>query len=102
MRISDWSSDVCSSDLATFVVMAPSSALRPSRSRITTHTDSSRFLRPPVEFGVLPDDAGLIGEEGEVPWPGAKNRRYRMQSWTSFWLGRTRRRRLTPEACSTG
>src|SRR3546814_11576552 len=47
MRISDWSSDVCSSDLRDFT-MAPVSKSRPSRVKVREHRERlrSQGLRP--------------------------------------------------------
>src|SRR3546814_18943460 len=70
MRISDWSSDVCSSDLSAFV-----ETVRPVAQRLTIHAaDRSRLLTtlPGVDRRQrqkTPDLAGIATASGERPKP---------------------------------
>src|SRR3546814_15201062 len=69
MRISDWSSDVCSSDLGGVVIQAIEQAIHPGRNGSTAHSR---------EF------------------PGLRNVRYRQYARYDFRIN-PRRRRLVPE-----
>src|SRR3546814_6189737 len=70
MRISDWSSDVCSSDLSAFV-----ETVRPVAQRLTIHAaDRSRLLTTlpgvdPRQRQTTPDLAGIATASGDRPKP---------------------------------
>src|SRR3546814_16511833 len=76
MRISDWSSDVCSSDLSAFV-----ETVRPVAQRLTIHAaDRSRLLTtlPGVDRRQrqkTPDLAGIATASGERPKPARSEER---------------------------
>src|SRR3546814_17439738 len=69
MRISDWSSDVCSSDLSPVRAAAPPGAFALSRSTISKRRSPSRSLPSSArasarDWGRLPATGGLTSSNG--------------------------------------
>src|SRR3546814_11088643 len=68
MRISDWSSDVCSSDLLNFVCRDVALTVGTSQSAFTSRYDEGETIRVPVahhDGNYFADDETLDRLEGE-------------------------------------
>src|SRR3546814_19813027 len=89
MRISDWSSDVCSSDLFNMVM---------NQDRLTARAEAVKSartgLRPPTHRGAVPD--GRHGYE-----PGRQERCEFKLVKLDFGLARSEERRVGKEVVST-
>src|SRR3546814_12748103 len=114
MRISDWSSDVCSSDLSSIRPDAP--AGRISRARMERLVDAIRlvldaailaggsslrdYARPDGELGYFSKEWRVYGREGEPCACGAPGRRRTDGGRSTFW--RTEERRVGKGGVSAG
>src|SRR3546814_11885371 len=95
MRISDWSSDVCSSDLRGDVLVKLKSRLSGESDNLAQLKDDERSIRQLIESlkktladlppNVSPSDKPFTSLKGKLPWPvrGAL---------LAPWIGRASRR----------
>src|SRR5438093_4276521 len=65
--VSDWSSDVCSSDLRTLIVPGPA-RFRPSICRLTSPTAPRRWTQPCAAFCRRRSEERRVGKECRSRW----------------------------------